>query len=50
MFNKPSTLPGLAKFYMIGQTVGWAGIPGCAAMGKNVIKKTCKADKIKFSS
>ncbi|MFW6120034.1 MAG: phytoene desaturase family protein [Petrotogales bacterium] len=49
MFNKPSTLPGLRKFYMIGQSVGGAGIPGCAAMGKNVIKKICKADKIKYS-
>ncbi|MFO7881063.1 MAG: NAD(P)-binding protein [Kosmotogaceae bacterium] len=50
MFNKPATLTGLNKFYMIGQSVGGAGIPGCAAMGKNVIKKICKADKIKFSS
>lgn len=47
--GQPKTLPGLKNFYMIGSTVGGAGIPGCAAMGRNVIKKICKNKRIDFS-
>jgi phytoene dehydrogenase-like protein len=40
--GQSKTLPGLADFFMIGSTVGTAGIPGCAAMGINLIKTICE--------
>jgi phytoene dehydrogenase-like protein len=46
----PKTLPGLKGFYMIGSFVGAAGIPGCAAMGRNLIKKLCKDSSRPFDA
>jgi phytoene dehydrogenase-like protein len=43
--GKPRTLPGLAGFFMIGESAGVAGIPGCAATGRNLIKTICKKKK-----
>lgn len=48
LFSKPKTLPKLKNFYMVGQSVGGGGIPGCALMRRNAIKAICKKEKIKF--
>ncbi len=45
----PKTLPGLKDFYMIGSTAGGAGIPGCAAQGRNLVKKICKEENKEFT-
>ncbi|MCW4019139.1 MAG: NAD(P)/FAD-dependent oxidoreductase [Candidatus Bathyarchaeota archaeon] len=45
----PKTLPGLRDFYMIGASAGGAGIPGCAAQGRNLIQKICKQKKTAFT-
>jgi phytoene dehydrogenase-like protein len=37
--GQPKTLPGLRGFFMIGSTIGTSGIPGCAAMGINLVEK-----------
>jgi phytoene dehydrogenase-like protein len=43
------TLPGIKDFYMIGSTVGGAGLPGCAAQGRNLIRELCKKEKTQFT-
>ena len=43
--SKPKTLPGLRDFYLVG---GAAGLPGCAALGRNTIEKICNDEGIKF--
>jgi phytoene dehydrogenase-like protein len=48
MMNKPLTLPGLKSCYLIGQSVGGAGIPGCAGMGRNTVKALCKEYRMQF--
>ena len=48
MLNKPKKLESLDNFFMVGQSYGGAGIPGCAGMGRNIIKKICKRQEIKF--
>jgi phytoene dehydrogenase-like protein len=44
----PKTLPGLREFYMVGGTAGGAGIPGCAAQGRNLVKRICNEKKVAF--
>lgn len=46
----PKTLPGLGGFYLIGSTSGGAGIPGCAVMGRNLVKKLCKKEGRPFET
>ncbi|HNR64272.1 MAG TPA: NAD(P)/FAD-dependent oxidoreductase [Thermotogota bacterium] len=48
MMNKPLSLTGLKSCYLIGQSVGGAGIPGCAGMGRNAVKALCKESGMKF--
>jgi phytoene dehydrogenase-like protein len=43
---RPKTLPGLRGFYMVG---GSAGLPGCAAMGRNAIQELCSREHIEFT-
>jgi phytoene dehydrogenase-like protein len=38
----PKTLPGLKGFFMVGISAGGAGVSGCGAMGRNLVKKLCK--------
>ncbi|MCW4010118.1 MAG: NAD(P)/FAD-dependent oxidoreductase [Candidatus Bathyarchaeota archaeon] len=45
----PQTLPRLKNFYMIGATAGGAGIPGCAAQGRNLIRKICREKRVPFT-
>jgi hypothetical protein len=45
----PKTLPDLKGFYLIGSTSGGAGISGCAAQGRNLIRKLCKENKVVFN-
>jgi len=47
--GQPKTLPGLESFFMVGATAGVAGIPGCAAMGRNLIRRICKAERVPFT-
>ena len=42
--GQPRTLPGLAGFFMIGESAGVAGIPGCAASGRNFVGAICKTE------
>jgi phytoene dehydrogenase-like protein len=42
------SLPGLGEFYMVGQWVGEAGVPGAAMSGRNRIQLLCKQDHKKF--
>lgn len=46
----PKTLPGLKSFFMVGSSAGGAGIPGCAAMGRNLVKKLCKQEGKPFEA
>ena len=46
----PKTLPGLRGFFMVGGSAGGAGIPGCAAMGRNLVKKLCKEEGNPFET
>jgi phytoene dehydrogenase-like protein len=39
------TLPGLRQFYMVGQWAGIGGIPMVAAMGRDVVRAICRADR-----
>lgn len=42
MFSMPKKLPGLDNFFYIGQSAGGGAIPGCAAMGRNAVRKLAK--------
>jgi phytoene dehydrogenase-like protein len=42
------TLPSLANFYMVGQWAGGGGVSGAAAMGRNVARAICEADRCAF--
>ncbi len=44
------TLPGLHQFYMVGQWAGISGIPMVAAMGRDVVRAICRADRRTFST
>jgi len=45
----PKTLPGLRNFHMAGQWVEtFAGVPGSAVSGRNVIQLLCRRDHKKF--
>ena len=44
------TLPGLGNFYMVGQWAGVAGVPLVAAMGRDVVRAICRADKRPFTA
>jgi phytoene dehydrogenase-like protein len=46
----PKTLPNLKDFYMVGSSAGAAGIPGSAAMGRNLVKKLCKQEGVTFQA
>jgi phytoene dehydrogenase-like protein len=46
----PKTMPGLKGFYMIGSFAGGAGIPGCAAMGRILVKKLCHDNHRQFEA
>jgi phytoene dehydrogenase-like protein len=35
---RPETLPGLDGLWLVGQSVGGPGLPGCAAVGRNAVK------------
>ena len=45
--SKPKLLPGLKGFFMVG---GAAGLPGCAAQGRNAISVICKQDGVQFKT
>ncbi len=38
------TLPGLDRFYMVGQWAGVPGVPMVAAMGRDVVRAMCRRD------
>jgi phytoene dehydrogenase-like protein len=46
--NTQYTLPGLDRFYMIGQWVKGFGVPMAAASGKEAIEQLCEADGQSF--
>lgn len=46
--NLSATLPGLKRFYMVGQWAGSPGLPLVAAMGRSVAQKLCRADGVRF--
>ena len=48
--GQPKILPGLGSFFMVGATAGVSGIPGCAAMGRNLIRTICRAEHLSFTS
>ncbi len=48
LFGKPKKLPGIKNLFLVGQSVGGAGIPGCALMGKNTVKNICMLEKRRF--
>jgi phytoene dehydrogenase-like protein len=45
MRGQPRTLPKLKGFYLAG---GQAGLPGCAAQARNIIRKICQQQNRKF--
>ena len=38
------TLPGLARFYLVGQWAGFPGLPWVAAMGRGLIRHLCRRE------
>ena len=48
--GQPKTLPGLGSYFMVGATAGVSGLPGCAAMGRNLIRTICRAEHLSFTS
>lgn len=48
--NKPMTLKTLKNFFVIGHSIGGTNLYGCAAMGRNAVKKICKKEKKDFYS
>ncbi|MBN2442434.1 MAG: NAD(P)/FAD-dependent oxidoreductase [Spirochaetales bacterium] len=48
MMNPQYTLPGIDNFYMIGQWVKGMSLIMAAESGKDVVKKICETDHIKF--
>ena len=48
MLNKPRLIHGLSNTYLVGQSSGGGGIPGCAMMGRKTIQVICKQEKKKF--
>jgi phytoene dehydrogenase-like protein len=44
------TLPGLKRFYMVGQWAGVAGVPTAAAMGRDVVRAMCRNDRRTFAA
>lgn len=38
MFARPMIVPGVTGIQIVGQSAGGAGIPGCAAMGRNAVR------------
>lgn len=46
--RRSPTLPGLGDFHMVGQWAGVAGVPMVAAMGRDVARMICRADKRAF--
>jgi phytoene dehydrogenase-like protein len=49
VINPQYSLPGLDSFYMIGLWVKGFGVPMAAASGKEVIRKICVTDGMKFA-
>ena len=50
LLAKPRPLPGLRNVWMIGQSVGGAGLPGCAVMGRNAIRAIARRDGRRFGT
>ena len=50
VMNPQYTLPGLDRFYMIGQWVKGFGVPMAASSGKEVIQKICRANGRRFKA
>ncbi len=48
--NPQYSLPGLARFYMIGLSVKAFGMPMAAASGREVIQAICKEDGRRFKA
>jgi phytoene dehydrogenase-like protein len=48
LFSRPRAIPELRRFYWIGQSAGGAGIPGCAAMGRNAVRGLCRQLRVAF--
>ena len=46
--NKPMTLKSLKNFFVIGHSIGGTNLYGCAAMGRNTIRKICKMEHRNF--
>ncbi|MBN1859416.1 NAD(P)/FAD-dependent oxidoreductase [Candidatus Bipolaricaulota bacterium] len=44
LLARPMTLPTVDRLFLAGQTVGGAGLPGCAAMGRNAIRALCREE------
>jgi len=42
-------LPGLERFYMVGQWTGGLGLPNVAAMGRKTVQLICKRDGQPFA-
>lgn len=50
LFSRPKTLPGLKRVYLVGQSAGGAGIPGCAAMGRAAVRAACRELGTRFAT
>ncbi len=50
LLAKPRPLPGLRNVWMIGQSVGGAGLPGCAVMGRNAVRAIARRDGRRFAA
>ena len=46
--NKPLVLKTLKNLYVIEHSIGGTNLYGCAAMGRNTVKKICKKEKKSF--
>jgi phytoene dehydrogenase-like protein len=50
LLAKPRPFPGLRNVWMIGQSVGGAGLPGCAVMGRNAVRAIARRDGRHFAA
>jgi len=48
LFSQPRSFSEIRRLFWIGQSAGGAGIPGCAAMGRNAVRALCRQLRVPF--
>jgi len=48
LFSRPRSFSEVRRLFWVGQSAGGAGIPGCAAMGRDAVRQLCRQLRISF--